>query len=201
MPFPGQDPQQPQLIAQVDAAIRGHMLALLHHPDFQALEAGWRSLYFLTRRLETGTLLKLYILDRSKAEISADLGKGEDLNSSSLYRLLVDQAAGSPGAEPWAVVAGNYTFDRTKEDIELLGNLAKIAQQAKTPFLTGASPLVIGCPSVTETPDPDDWQPQHTLMNHELWGCPATASRSLICRFVYASRSPPPSLRTRHRSA
>src|SRR5215813_12537299 len=45
---------QEQLIATIDARIEAAMNAILHHPDFQALESAWRALDFLVRRLETG---------------------------------------------------------------------------------------------------------------------------------------------------
>ncbi|NKB82476.1 MAG: hypothetical protein GKS05_11435 [Nitrospirales bacterium] len=108
---PNSDPQQIQLLAQVDAAIAKHLKAVLHHPDFQALEAAWRGLFFLTQRLETSPQLKLYLLDLTKTDLAADLGKSDDLRSTKLYQLLVRQAVETPGAQPWAVVAGNYTFD------------------------------------------------------------------------------------------
>ena len=47
------DPRQAELVAGVDAATGQLMRDILHHPDFRALEAAWRSLHFLVRRLET----------------------------------------------------------------------------------------------------------------------------------------------------
>src|SRR5690349_11800238 len=69
---PKPDPQKPELVAQVDAAISGQMRALLHHPDFQALEAAWRAVFFLVRRLSTDVNLKVYLLDIAKPELAAD---------------------------------------------------------------------------------------------------------------------------------
>ena len=66
-------PAEADLIAQVDAAISGQMRALLHHPDFQALEAAWRGLFFLIRRLSTDENLKIYLLDIAKPELAADM--------------------------------------------------------------------------------------------------------------------------------
>src|SRR5207244_7572537 len=109
---PKPDPQRPELVAQVDQAISGQMRALLHHPAFQALEAAWRGLFFLVRRLPTDAKLKLYLLDVSKAELAADLGAADDLSASGVYKLLVEQTVKTPGAPPWALVVGHYTFSR-----------------------------------------------------------------------------------------
>ncbi len=155
---PKADPQQADLIAQVDEATSGLMRALLHQPEFQSLESAWRGLHFLTRRLETDSSLKIALIDISKAELIADLAGADDLAATGVYRLLVEQTVGTPGAPVWAVLTGLYNFAPNPADASLLGRLAKIAQQAGAPFLAGASPLCVGCESLAETPDPDDWK-------------------------------------------
>ena len=69
------DPRQAEVLALIDRALSSQMRALLHTPDFQALEAAWRAVFLLVRRLETGTQLKLYLIDISKAELAEDLNK------------------------------------------------------------------------------------------------------------------------------
>jgi type VI secretion system protein ImpC len=134
------------------------MRLILHHPDFQAIEAAWRGIHFLVSRLETDAELRLHLLDVSKGELAADLTATEDLRSTGTYKLLVEQTMETPGAEPWAVMAGNYAFDRTTEDAQLLGRMAKIARQTGAPFIAAAHPHLLGCDSLAETPDPDDWR-------------------------------------------
>ncbi len=166
---PRPNPRQPELIAQVDEAISSQMRALLHHPDCQALEAAWRAVFFLVRRVETDSRLKLYLVDVSKAELAADLASLEDLRSTGAYKLLVEQTVGTQGAEPWAVLAGNYTLDPDREDAELLGRLAKVASAAGAPFLSAASSRVLGCSSVSETPDPRDWSLPAGTEGRQAW--------------------------------
>jgi type VI secretion system protein ImpC len=143
---PKPDPQMPELVAQVDSAIGGQMRALLHHPDFQSLEALWRGLFFLVRRLSTGVNLKIFLLDISKPELAADL--------VATYELLIENR---PGAEPWSVLAGSYTFDHSGEDVHLLARTAAVARHAGAPFLAAASPRLLGCDSLAETPEPRNW--------------------------------------------
>ncbi|HEY0006577.1 MAG TPA: type VI secretion system contractile sheath large subunit [Pyrinomonadaceae bacterium] len=154
----GEDPQQPELIASVDEATGRLMRSILHHADFQALESAWRALYFLVSRLETGTQLKLYLLDLSKDELVQSLNSMDDLQSSGIYRLLVEETTGTLGGVPWAVLAANYTFDLTLEEIELLSLAGLLARLARAPFIAAASPHFLGCHSLASTPDPDDWQ-------------------------------------------
>ncbi|MEA3547808.1 MAG: type VI secretion system contractile sheath large subunit, partial [Thermodesulfobacteriota bacterium] len=166
---PAEDPQQAELVASVDVATANLMRTILHHPDFQAVEAAWRAVHFLVSRLETDAELKLYLIDISKAELAADLCEAEDLRSTGIYRLLVEQTVETPGGKPWAVLAGNYTFDQTREDAELLGRMAKIARQAGAPFISAASTHLLGCKSLAETPDPDDWHEKPDTEDSQAW--------------------------------
>ena len=154
---PGADPSQPDLIAQVDRATSRQMAALLHHRQFQELESAWRSLFFLVRRLETDAKLKIHLYDISRQEIEGDLTSAEDLDSTGLYKLLVEQTVDTPGARRWALLTGVYSFGKNVADAELLGRLAKVAKQAGAPFLGAASSDVVACGSFAESPDPDDW--------------------------------------------
>jgi type VI secretion system protein ImpC len=144
---PKPDPQHPELVAQVDQAIGGQMRALLHHPAFQALEAAWRGLFFLVRRLPTDVNLKIFLLDIAKPELAADL--------IATFELLVEQV---PGAEPWTVLAGNYTFDQSADDAQLLARMAAVARHAGAPFLAAASTRLLGCDSLDATPAPRHWR-------------------------------------------
>lgn len=144
---PKPDPQRPELVAQVDQAISGQMRALLHHPAFQALEAAWRGLFFLVRRLPTDVNLKIFLLDIAKPELAADL--------VATFELLVEEV---PGAEPWSVLVGNYTFDQSSDDAQLLARMAAIARHAGAPFLAAASTRLLGCDSLDTAPAPRQWR-------------------------------------------
>ncbi len=154
---PSADPQQAQLIAAVDAAITKQMRAVLHHCDFQCLEAAWRSLDFLVRNIETDEQLQLYVLDLSQQELVGDLNTSDQLESTGLHGLIVEQTVHTPGAAPWAVICGDYTFAATAHDAQLLGRLAKITAAARAPFIGTVHPHLLGCRSVAQTPDSAEW--------------------------------------------
>ena len=161
--------REEELTAVVDEAVAASMRAVLHHPDFQSLEAAWRGLRFLAHNLDTGPHLKLYLLDLTRDELAADLRSSDDLTRTALYRLLVERTQGTPGGEPWALLAGVYTFDATRADAELLGRLAKLAHAAGAPFVAGAAPRVVGCASLADSPDPDDWRAAPAVADAEAW--------------------------------
>jgi type VI secretion system protein ImpC len=134
-----ENPELPRLRALVDAEAGARMRALLHHSKFQALEAAWRAVFHLVRAVETGSQLKLYLLDVSKPELAADLSAADDLRESQVWRILVKDTV-ETGGDPWSVVAGNYSFARTVGDAEMLGRLARIMSFARAPFLGEADP-------------------------------------------------------------
>jgi type VI secretion system protein ImpC len=166
---PNMERQQAEMLASVDAATNELMRRIVHHPVFQGIEAAWRVVHFLVSKLETDTQVHVYLFDMSKEELAADLRGEEDLRATGAYKLLVEQTVETPGGEPWAVVAGDFIFDHTREDVELLGRLAKICSQAGAPFLAMAHPRLLGCQSLVEAPDPRDWHRSPDAGSREAW--------------------------------
>ena len=172
---------QDAYIASVDEAISTQMRRLLHEPAFQALESSWRSVHRLVTGLETGEELRLYLLDVSKQELTADIAAaGENLQGSGLYRLLVEQGMQTLGGEPWSLLVGDYRFGPGAEDTGLLAALGAIASQAGGPFLAEASPEVLGCASLADNPSPEAWQP----LEHEAERCWRALRQSPVARWI-----------------
>jgi type VI secretion system protein ImpC len=141
---PSASPQRSQLAALADAELSARLRTILHHPDFQALEATWRGLDFLARNVTEE--VKLYMIDIRANELATMLSAG-DLAKSAIYRQLEK-------VRP-AVVLGVYTFG--PEDRALLGKITLLAKTCHTAFVAGASPSLVGCTSFGTQPDPSDW--------------------------------------------
>jgi type VI secretion system protein ImpC len=156
--IPAPAPDEADLISSVEAVTAKLMRGILHFPDFQALEAAWRGVAFLISRLETESGIEIYLLDVSKAELAADLGGTENVEATGLYQLLVKHSVEKFGPETWAVIAGNYVFDPAQEDGRLLERIGRIAEEIDAPFISSAGSHLLGCESLADTPDPDDWQ-------------------------------------------
>jgi len=152
------DPRRPELVAMVDEAISDVMRTMLHSPDMQALEALWRATFLLVRQLETGPKLKLYLIDISKAELTADLNSSANIFETGTFRLLVEKGVLTPGADPWSIVIGNYFFGTDRADLELLARIAKLAKRAGCAFLAAADSSLLGTASLVNSPHPRDWQ-------------------------------------------
>jgi type VI secretion system protein ImpC len=166
---PEADAQQRAHLAQLDAAIAAQVRGILHDPQFQAIEALWRGVSFLTRRIETDSQLRLYLIDMSHAELVADLATERPLETSGLYQLLVGQSVGVPGGRPWALLAGAYSFGPAPEDLRLLERLGGIALRAGAPWISAADARLVGCESWESTCCACRTEPTPTAATSWIW--------------------------------
>ena len=135
---PAAKPEKAGLLATLDGGIADGMRAVLHQPDFQAAESLWRGVDFLLRRLETGPMLQVHLIDVSAEEFAADLSASDDLSDSGLYSLLVSKPAEAKDGG-YTYIAGLYQFEATPPHTELLGRMAKVADAAGATFFTAMS--------------------------------------------------------------
>jgi len=175
------DPRQAELVGLIDRATSAQMSAVLHAPDFQALEAAWRAVFFLVRNVETDARLKLFLIDVSKQELAKDLLPAGNLSSTGIYRLLAEKTVGTPRGDSWAVMAGNFTFEPTLEDTHLLARMAQVVAVAGAPFVAGASPRLLGCNSALDLPDWRRWKIQMSAETAASWQSLRSSSQA---RFV-----------------
>ncbi len=145
-------------MAAVEMELAQRLNAILHHPDFQALEAAWRGVDMLLRRIESSEDIGVLLLDVTLAELQADLAAND---SPALFRLLRDR-------EP-ALLIGNFTFCQCADDLRALGHLAEMAAQLAAPFVATAAPQLMGCDSFALHPDPDDWKITLPADLAEIW--------------------------------
>lgn len=166
-------PGESELAAQarVDETIAATMRAILHHADFQALEALWRGAALLVSRLDTDATLQLHLIDVSPAELAADLD-GRPVDESGIHRLLL---GGSTG--PWALLAAAFPLGG---DSSLLTQLGALARDAGAPLLAGAHPHLAGVQDIGATPDPDDWSRDETPGWQEQRGSSAAPYVGLV---------------------
>jgi type VI secretion system protein ImpC len=151
------DPTQTELLAQMDAQIASRMRWVLHSAEFQALEALWRGVSFLCRRVETSPTLKLFLIDISMEELRRDQSPEVPLEKSGLYRLLVESSVGTPGTTPWSLFVGCHSFGPQMDDLKLLARIGAITSLANACWLSAADSALVGCPSFGTAPDPDQW--------------------------------------------
>src|SRR5262249_31640632 len=133
------------IIAQLDKKLSEQINLILHHPDFQKLEGAWRGLHYLVNNTETDEMLKIRFMNISKTDLSKTWKtyKGTAWGQSPTCKKVSEADSGQFGGEPSGCLIGDYYFDQTPPDVELLGEMSQVAAAAHTPFITGASPTVM----------------------------------------------------------
>jgi type VI secretion system protein ImpC len=143
-------------IAQIDHLLSIQLNEILHQPQFQRLEATWRGLRYLLDQSETGTMLKIRILNASKKELLRDLQRAAEFDQSAAFKKVYEEEFGIFGGEPFGALVGDYEFSKHPEDLELLEKMSQVAAAAHAPFLSAASPELLNMPSFTGLDQPRD---------------------------------------------
>ena len=146
------------MIAAIDAKLTEQINKIIHHPDYQKLESAWRGLHYMVNNTETDENLKIRVMDVSKQDLAKTLKKfkGAAWDQSPMFKKVYEEEYGQFGGEPFGAIVGDYHFDHTPPDVELLGEMAKIAAAAHAPFITGANPSLMQMGSWQELANPRD---------------------------------------------
>ncbi|WP_348539126.1 type VI secretion system contractile sheath large subunit [Ruegeria sp. R8_1] len=128
----------------VDEALSTAMRMVLHHPEFQSVEAQWRSLDLIARSVEDDDTLDVILYDVSAEEIAADLASEEDLAQTGLVRLLTEEPLDEEnGRGGYSALIGLYTFEETPPHAELLGRIGRVAAHVDAPFISAITPAYL----------------------------------------------------------
>lgn len=143
-------------IAQIDHLISIQLNEVMHHPDFQKLEASWRGLKYLLNQTETGTGLKIKVLNVSKKDLLRDLQRAPEFDQSAMFKKVYEEEFGVFGGAPFGCLVGDYEFGKSGQDIELLEKISQVAAASHAPFLSGTSPDMFNLESFTQLDAPRD---------------------------------------------
>tara|TARA_B100000767_G_scaffold64089_1_gene60264 strand:- start:32153 stop:33646 length:1494 start_codon:yes stop_codon:yes gene_type:complete len=146
------------IVAQIDKKLTEQVNLILHHQDFQQLESAWRGLHYLVNNTETDDQLKIRVMSISKKEMHKTLKKfkGTAWDQSPIFKKVYEEEFGQFGGEPYGSLVADYHFDHSPPDVELLGEMAKIAAAAHAPLITGANPTLFQMDSWSELANPRD---------------------------------------------
>jgi len=143
-------------IAAIDSAISGQLAAIMHSEKFQKLEGSWRGLNHLVMNSETGTGMKVRMLNISKRELFKDLDKAVEFDQSQIFKKIYESEFGTAGGEPYGALIGDYEFTNHPEDIDLLSKMSNVAAASFCPFISAAGAAMFGLEDFTELSKPRD---------------------------------------------
>lgn len=161
--------EQEKLVAAVDAMTGDLMVRIVHHPDFRALETAWRGMYLVTRGVETGKDLRLYLADISKKELIEDLKSVSDLTESAYFGLATREGESGVDDAQWGMICGNFSFALNVEDAAALIRLGKVSHVVRAPFMSHIRPEMLGVSSLAEAPVPEKWNLKDETEEGKLW--------------------------------
>ncbi|MGZ5119618.1 MAG: type VI secretion system contractile sheath large subunit [Burkholderiales bacterium] len=159
------------IIAELDRKLSEQVNLIMHHADFQQLEGGWRGLHYLVNNTETDEMLKIRFMNISKSDLGKTVKrfKGTNWDQSPIFKKVYEAEYGQFGGEPFGCLVGDYYFDHSPPDVELLGEMAKNAAAAHTPFIAGSSPSVMQMESWQELANPRDLTKIFTTPEYASW--------------------------------
>ncbi|MDR6934894.1 type VI secretion system contractile sheath large subunit [Luteibacter sp. 3190] len=158
-------------IAEIDRKLTEQINLILHHPEFQQLEGAWRGLHHLVTNTESDTQLKIRVMNVSKSELGRTLKryKGTAWDQSPIFKKIYEEEYGQLGGEPYGCLIGDYYFDHSPQDVELLRGMSQIAAASHAPFIAAAAPGLLGMDGWNELANPRDLAKIYTTPDYAAW--------------------------------
>ncbi|HOB62086.1 MAG TPA: type VI secretion system contractile sheath large subunit [Candidatus Competibacteraceae bacterium] len=159
------------MIATIDKKLTEQINHIMHHADFQKLEGAWRGLHYLVNNTETDEMLKIRVMNISKNELGKTLKKfkGTAWDQSPFFKKIYEEEYGQFGGEPFGCLVGDYHFDHSPQDVEMLRGISQIAAAGHTPFIAAAAPSVMLMDSWQELSNPRDLTKIFQTPEHASW--------------------------------
>ena len=190
------------IIAALDKKLTEQVNQIIHHADFQQLEGAWRGLSYLVNNTETDEMLKIRVFNISKKDLGKTLKKfkGTSWDQSPIFKKMYEEEYGQFGGEPFGCLVGDYHFDHSPPDVEILGEISKICASAHSPFITGAAPSLMQMDSWQELGDRRDltkifgtpeYAPWRSLRESDDARYLGLAMPRFLARLPYGSKTDP----------
>ncbi len=156
-------------IAAIDQVMSKQLSAIMQSEKFQKIEGSWRGLNHLVMNSETGSGLKIRMMNINKKELSKDLEKAVEFDQSQIFKKIYESEFGSAGGEPYAALIGDYEFSAHPDDLNMLTSMSNVAAAGFCPFISAADPKMFGFDSFTELSKPRDLEKIFDSAEYAKW--------------------------------
>ena len=146
------------MIAKLDEQLTVQLNEIIHAPEFQKLESAWRGLNYLVFNSETDSSLKIRVMNVAKDELYREFKvyPGARWDQSPIFKKLYEAEYGQLGGDPYGCLIGDYYFDHSPTDVQLLRDISKVASASHAPFFAAANSSLLGMDSWNELTNPRD---------------------------------------------
>jgi type VI secretion system protein ImpC len=156
-------------VADLDRLISAQLSAVMHAPQFQKLESTWRGLEYLVKETPTGAMLKIRVLHATKRELTRDFQSAIEFDQSALFKKIYEEEFGTFGGAPFGALIGDYEITRQPEDMYFIDQMAHVAAAAHAPFISAASPELLGLESFADLGRPRDMAKVFDTIEYAKW--------------------------------
>src|SRR5215207_8857888 len=159
------------MIGELDRKLGEQVNKIIHHEDYKSLEGSWRGLHHLVSNTETDEKLKIRVMNISKKDAARTLKKfkGTAWDQSPIFKKIYEDEFGTPGGEPYGCLIGDYQFDHSAPDVEMLASIAQISSAAHCPFITAAAPSLTNMETWQELSNPRDLTKIFQTPDYAAW--------------------------------
>ena len=159
------------IIAELDKKLSSQVNLIIHNDKFQELESSWRGLSYLVNNTETSENMKIRVMNVSKKDLAKTLKKykGTAWDQSPIFKRLYEDEYGTAGGEPFGCLIGDYYFNHTAPDLEILKGMAQIASAAHMPFISAAAPSIMNMDSWQDLSNPRDLTKIFSTPEYAAW--------------------------------
>ncbi len=156
-------------VAELDRMISEQLSAVMHAPEFQALESSWRGLHYLCEQTSTGAMMKIKVLNAAKKELNRDFRSALDFDQSTLFKKVYEEEFGTFGGAPFGALLGDYEIGRQPEDMYFIEQMSHVAAASHAPFITAADPALMGLESFADLGRPRDLAKVFDTVEYAKW--------------------------------
>ncbi|MGN6450983.1 MAG: type VI secretion system contractile sheath large subunit [Brucella intermedia] len=156
-------------IKRLDEILSLQLCEIFHTEEFGTLEGSWRGLHHLVKNTETSVDLKIKVLCVTKNELKRDFDKAVEFDQTFMFRSVYEGEFGTAGGEPFAALVGNFDFNNSHSDIQLLRGISSVAAASFAPFITAASPRLFGFNDYRDLSRPRDLERIFQTQEYASW--------------------------------
>ena len=99
---------------------------------------------YLCKQTSTGANLKIQLFNATKQELVKDFKSAIDFDQSVLFKKVYEEEFGTFGGAPFGTLLGDFEIGRQPEDMFFLEQMSHVAAAAHAPFISAASPEMLG---------------------------------------------------------
>ncbi len=156
-------------IAELDSLLSAQLSQVMHAPEFQRMEATWRGLNYLVKESNTGQTIKIKAFHATKREIVRDFKAAAEFDQSALFKKVYEEEFGTFGGAPFGTLIGDFELTRQPEDMYFIEQMSHVAAASHAPFITSASPELLGLESFADLGKPRDLAKIFDTVEYAKW--------------------------------